>query len=81
MTATAMGGLGVGLLEKSFGEKIPSLPYVGRKGAVALAIYFLNPKSTALRNVGIAAAAIAGYQLGSTGVISGEDDDEILVTD
>lgn len=84
MTAVAVGGFGVGFIEKTWGAQIPSLPWVGRKGAVALAIYFLNPKSKELRSVGVAAAAISGYELGSQGKISGEDyddDDDVMVTD
>jgi hypothetical protein len=75
MPTVAMGGLGVGLLERFIGDKIPTLPYIGRKGAIALGIYFMNPTSPMLRNVGIAAAAIAGYQLGAVGSISGDDDE------
>lgn len=87
MTAMGVGGFGVGFIEKTWGDQIPSLPWVGRKGAVALAIYFLNPSNKILRNVGNAAAAISGYELGSTGKISGEDfddeddDDDVMVTE
>ena len=86
MGAVAVGGFGVGFLEKQFGDKIPSLPLVGRKGAIALGIYFWNPKNKIARDVGVAAAAICGYELGSTGSISGEyepsylDGDDVFVT-
>ena len=75
MTALAGGGFGVGFIEKQFGDKIPTLPLVGRKGAIALAVYFMKPKSGLLQDVGKAAAAIAGYELGKTGVVTGEGDE------
>lgn len=71
----AMGGAGVGFIEKTFGDKIPKVPYVGRKGAIALAVYMFKPKMPLLRDVGIAAAAMAGYQLAREGKIDGTDDD------
>lgn len=76
MQAAALGGAGVGLIEKYFGDAIPTLPFVGRKGAVALAVYFFKPKSQMIRDVGLAAAALAGYELAKEGRVSGEDDDE-----
>lgn len=69
-----MGGLGYGLIEKHFGDKIPSLPFVGRSGTVAIACYFFASKHPVVKDVGIAAAAIAGYSYGRTGKVSGEDD-------
>lgn len=77
ITGSAMGGFGVGFIEKTFGDKIPTLPYVGRKGAIALAVYFLEPKSEILRDVGIAAGALAGYELAKEGSISGDDDYDV----
>jgi len=78
MLGAGAGGFGVGFIEKNWGSQIPSLPFVGRKGAIALGIYFFSPKSRILQDVGIAAAAIAGYELGSTGQIQGEDDYYVL---
>lgn len=75
MTSAGLGGFGVGFIEKNWGHLIPTLPFVGRKGAVALAMYFLEPKMQILQDVGIAAAAISGYEMGAKGTISGEDDD------
>jgi hypothetical protein len=77
ITGSAMGGFGVGFIEKTFGDKIPTLPYVGRKGAIALAVYFMEPKSEILRDVGIAAGALAGYELAKDGSISGDDDYDV----
>jgi hypothetical protein len=72
----AMGGYGVGFVEKHFGDQLPNLPIVGRKGAIALAVYFLKPKNTILRNVGKAAAALSGYQFAKEGKIDGDEDDD-----
>lgn len=73
MTGAAAGGFGVGFIEKNWGDQIPSLPLVGRKGAIALAIYMFRPKSRLIQDIGISAAAIAGYELGLKGSISGVD--------
>jgi hypothetical protein len=69
----AMGGFGVGFIEKQIGDKLPTLPIIGKKGAIAIAAYFLAGKSELARDVCISAAAISGYELGKTGVISGVD--------
>ena len=47
---------------------------VGRSGTVAIAVALMKPRNEILRNIGIAAAAIAGLSLGEKGEISGEDD-------
>lgn len=73
MQGVALGGLGYGLLIKYFGAQLPRLPGVGRSGTVALAVYLLKPKNKILQDVGVAAAAIAGYSFGETGTISGDD--------
>jgi hypothetical protein len=75
MMGTALGGYLYGFIEKEWGEKIPRLPLVGRSGAIAVACYFLAPKHAIVRDVGIAAAAIAGYTFGKTGTVSGDFDD------
>lgn len=74
MGAVALGGFGVGFIEKTF-PGFPSLPIVGRKGAIALAVMMLNPKEKILQDVGMAAAAIAGYEFGKTGTVTGLYDD------
>lgn len=71
MQGVAIGGLGYGLLAKHF-PNLPRIPGIGRSGTVALAVYFLKPKSELLRDVGIAAAAIAGYSFGESGTVSGD---------
>jgi hypothetical protein len=54
---------------------LPRLPGIGRSGTVALAVYFLKPQNHILQDIGVAAAAIAGYSFGETGSVSGDDDD------
>lgn len=76
MIGHAVGGFALGFLEKSF-PNLPSLPVVGRKGAITLGAYFLRNHSPILADVALAGAAISGYQLGSTGTISGDDDDDV----
>src|SRR3569832_721950 len=67
----ALGGLAYGLAVKNF-PQIPRIPGIGRSGTVALAIYFLKPKSRLIQDIGIAAAAIAGASFGETGSVSGD---------
>jgi hypothetical protein len=71
MWGVAIGGFGVGFVEKTFGDKLPSLPFVGRKGAIALGCYFLGGRHPIIADIGLAAAAISGYEFGTTGKISG----------
>jgi hypothetical protein len=70
---TALGGLAYGLLVKNW-SSMPRLPGIGRSGTVALAVYFMKPKSKLLQDLGVAAAAIAGYSFGETGTVSGDAD-------
>jgi hypothetical protein len=69
----ALGGLAYGLIVKNF-PTLPRLPGIGRSGTVALAVYFLKPANHILQDIGVAAAAIAGYSFGETGSVSGDDD-------
>lgn len=73
MQGVAIGGLAFGLLVKNF-PTLPRIPGIGRSGTVALAIYLLKPQNKILQDMGIAAAAIAGYSFGETGTVSGDDD-------
>lgn len=80
MQGVALGGLAYGMLVKNW-PTMPRLPGIGRSGTVALAVYFLKPKSALLVDLGIAAAAIAGYTFGEQGTVSGVgDEDEILAS-
>jgi hypothetical protein len=49
---------------------------VGRKGALAIAAYYYSRHGGGAlsRDVAIAAAALSGYELGTKGSISGEQD-------
>lgn len=73
------GGAALGYIEKqSWISVLPSLPFVGRKGAIAIAAYFLHKKGYGgqiMRDIAIAAAAISGYQLGGEGKITGLADE------
>ena len=73
LTGVAIGGLAYGLLVKQF-PQLPRLPGIGRSGTVALAVAFLKPRNEILRNIGVAAAAIAGYSFGESGTVSGDGD-------
>jgi len=61
----------VGFIEKSF-PNLPTLPIVGKKGAIAIASHFLKGKHPIIGDIGKAAAAIAGYELGKLGTVSGD---------
>lgn len=74
-----IGGFVFGYIESKF-PNLPTLPVVGRAGTVAIACHFLTKQggfghAPLVRDVGMAAAVIAGYQLGKTGKISGDDVD------
>jgi hypothetical protein len=77
MQGVALGGLAYGLLVKNW-PAMPRLPGIGRSGTIALAVYFLKPQNSILQDLGVAAAAIAGYSFGESGTVSGADEDDIL---
>lgn len=69
--ALALGGFIYGYIEKNV-PQFPTLPVVGKSGAIALAAYFLGGKQAGLiADVGNAASVIAGYSFGATGKVSG----------
>lgn len=69
--ALALGGFIYGYIEKNV-PQFPTLPVVGKSGAIALAAYFLGGKNAGLiADVGNAASVIAGYSFGATGKVSG----------
>jgi hypothetical protein len=72
--AVGLGGAAVGWIEKTW-PNLPSISIVGKKGTIALAAYFLRGKLPYAREVCLAASAIAGYQFGKEGTVSGYDDD------
>lgn len=77
MMGTAIGGAVLGFIEKQF-PTLPTVPLLGRAGTIALGAYFLGKQgsgsSPIFRDVALAGAAIAGYQLGKEGKVSGDDD-------
>jgi hypothetical protein len=69
----ALGGAAFGLIEK-LAPSLPTIPVVGRAGTVAIAAYFFGGKKPGLaRDVCLAAASLAAYQLLKEGKIAGDD--------
>jgi hypothetical protein len=73
LIGVAIGGGAYGLIEKSF-PSLPTLPLVGKSGTIAVLAYFAAGNNQLLQDIGVAAAAIAGYSLGKEGKISGDFD-------
>jgi hypothetical protein len=77
MMGAAIGGAVMGFVDKSF-TNLPTLPVIGRAGTIALAAYMLASKGggggigAIARDVALAAAAVAGYELGKEGKVSGD---------
>lgn len=72
----AIGGALFGFMVKQgWIAKLPAIPLVGRTGTAAIALHFLAKRGGGeyVKRAAVAAAVIAGYQLGSTGSILGED--------
>ena len=80
---SAIGGAVLGFIEKKF-PTIPTVPVVGRAGTIAIVAYFLSRRGggmggTLMRDIALAGAVVAGYQLGSTGKVAGDvDGDDLL---
>ena len=65
----------IGAAEKSgILDKLPEVPVIGRKGAIALITYYWarHGGGQIVRDVSLVSAALCGYQYGKDGVISGE---------
>lgn len=71
MVGHGLGGYAVGWIEKTF-PNLPQVPLVGRKGTIAIAAYFLHGKHPLVHDIGLAAAAVSGYEFGSTGHVTGD---------
>lgn len=76
MSATKSGGLALGGFIYGYIEKnvpqVPTLPLIGKSGAIALIAYFMGGKQAGIiADIGNAASVIAGYSFGSTGRVSG----------
>jgi hypothetical protein len=76
--ATALGGAALGFIEKQW-PNAPTLPIIGRAGSIALAAYWFGGKSKPglMRDIAIAGAVVAGYELGKTGKIAGDVDGDL----
>jgi hypothetical protein len=72
----AIGGAAVGYAEKAgWLAKVPSIPLLGTKGSFAVGGYMLGftKKPGLLRDAVLAAAVLAGHELGHDGKITGDD--------
>jgi hypothetical protein len=69
----AIGGFGFGMIIKNF-PQLPTIPLLGKAGTVALLALFAKGKLPYAKEIGIAAASIAGYQMGTEGHVLGEHD-------
>ena len=74
LMGAAIGGAALGFVDKQF-PTLPTLPLVGRAGTIALIAWFLSKQrggiGTIARDVALAGAAVAGYELGKEGKVSG----------
>jgi hypothetical protein len=73
IVAAGIGGFALGFVKKTF-PTLPTVPILGRSGTIALGAYLLRShvRSPIVRDIALAAAAVAGNELGSTGTISGD---------
>lgn len=65
----AVAGYAMGFLDKQ--TNIPTVPMLGRAGTIAVALHFFGKGNPMLREAALAAAAIAGYEFGNKGQVSG----------
>jgi hypothetical protein len=66
----------IGMAEKAgIMDKLPDIPLVGRKGALAIGAYYYSKHGggSLARDVALAAAVLSGYQLAKEGTITGDD--------
>lgn len=76
--AIGIAGAALGFVDKS-GFAIPTIPLLGRAGTIAAGLYFFAPKGGMWADAMVAAIAIAGYELGSKGSISGDVSPQVAV--
>jgi hypothetical protein len=69
--ACAIAGYAIGFVDKS-GTAIPTVPFLGRAGTIAAAAVLFGKGKGLWGDIALAAASIAGYEMGSTGKISGQ---------
>lgn len=73
--ADAMGGAIFGFaVKQGWVAKLPAIPVIGRTGTAAIVLHYIAKRGGGeyVRRAAVAAAVIAGYQLGSTGAILGD---------
>jgi hypothetical protein len=68
--AFALAGYLLGLLDKA-GTSIPTIPVLGKAGTLAIGLHFLGKGNKLMSEASLAAAAIAGHEMGSLGAVSG----------
>jgi len=83
--AAGIGGAVLGFLEKTF-PTMPTVPVLGRAGTIALGAYFLSRRGGVgggqiMRDVALAGAVLAGYQLGKVGKVAGDVEGDDLAGD
>ena len=68
-----MGGALLGFLDQAIGTKLPTIPLLGRAGTIAVAamLFGKGKGSGILRDIALAASAVAGYEIGTKGSVSG----------
>jgi len=71
LIGAGIGGFGFGLIIKNF-PQLPTIPLVGKAGTVAILALIAKGKIPYAKEIGIAAASIAGYQLGTEGHVLGD---------
>jgi hypothetical protein len=78
LAGAAIAGGMIGLAEKTgLASKLPEIPYIGRKGSIALLAYAWSRwggGGQIARDVAIAAATMAAYQLGKEQKIDGTEE-------
>lgn len=77
------GGLYGLLVKHGMIDKLPAIPVLGRTGTAAIALNYFGRRGGGdmVRRAGLAAAVIAGYQLGSEGAIHGDASPEYNAED
>jgi hypothetical protein len=78
LIAVAVASTVIGLAEQAgLLAKLPAVPLVGRKGLLAIGAWYYSKHGggSLARDIAIAAAALSGYELGTKGAISGNDDE------
>lgn len=70
---SAMAGALLGFVDTALGAKLPTIPMLGRAGTIAVACLLLGKGKghSMIRDMGIVAAGVAGYEIGTKGSVSG----------